>query len=85
VDDEITAALAELPEEERVAAAAQKFCAVEQENLLGSMGVPFKVMVDGQPVFLCCAGCKEKALANSQETLATVEKLKLANHSQKLK
>lgn len=82
VDAEITAALAELSEEDRLAAEAQKFCAVMEDSRLGSMGVPAKVMIEGQPAFLCCAGCEEKALANPEETLATVEKLKVANQSQ---
>ena len=83
VDAEITAALAELPEEDRVAAEAQKFCAMEQENLLGAMGTPFKVMIEGQPVFLCCEGCKDAALKDPQATLAAVTKLKQANSSAK--
>jgi hypothetical protein len=40
------------------------------------MGAPFKVMVEGQPVFLCCEGCKEKALANPKETLSKASQLK---------
>lgn len=79
MDSEITAALAELPEEDRVAAEAQKFCAVEQENLLGSMGAPIKLTIDGQPVFLCCEGCKDAALKAPQATLGAVAKLKASN------
>ena len=82
-DTEIMAAMAELPAEDRLAAEAQKFCAVEQESRLGSMGAPFKVMVEGQPVFLCCEGCKEAALKDSQATLAAVAKLKQENSSGK--
>lgn len=81
-DAEVTAALAELPEEDRLAAEAQKYCAVMMESRLGSMGAPFKVMVEGQPVFLCCEGCKDTALANPQETLANVKKLTEANRPQ---
>ena len=33
---------------------------------LGSMGPPFKVVVQGQTVFLCCDGC-EAALRKSPE------------------
>ena len=43
---------------------------------LGSMGVPVKVMIDRKPVFLCCKGCRRKALANPDATLAKVEELK---------
>ncbi len=79
VDPEITAALAELSADDHVLAIAQKFCAVEPENLLGSMGAPVKVMIEGEPVFLCCAGCEESALADPQKTLASLHKLKAAN------
>jgi hypothetical protein len=82
-NDEIMAAMAELPAEDRLAAEAQKFCAVEQRSLLGSMGTPFKVMVEVQPVFLCCEGCKEAALRDPQTTLAAVAKLKQVNSSGK--
>ena len=40
------------------------------------MGPPFKVTIDGQPVFLCCGSCEEKAKANPRKTLDTVEQLK---------
>jgi hypothetical protein len=72
----IKAALAGLPEEDRKLAEEQKFCAVEQENRLGSMGRPVKVMVKDQPVFLCCKGCTEAALKDPDKTLAAVKELK---------
>ena len=78
-DPKIEAALNELSEEDRGLAKAQKFCAVAEKGRLGSMGKPVKIMVEGQPVFLCCDGCEEEALKNPQETLAKVEKLKEAN------
>ncbi len=73
-----SAAIAKLPEEDRAAATAQKFCVVEDKSRLGSMGMPFKVMVEGKPVFLCCAGCEDEALKNPAKTLAKVEELKAA-------
>lgn len=72
-------AIAKLPEEDRAAATAQKFCAVENKNRLGSMGMPFKVTIEDKPVFLCCEGCKDEALKDSQATLAKVEELKAAS------
>jgi hypothetical protein len=69
-------AIAELPEEDRPIATAQKFCAVENQSRLGSMGRPFKVMIEDKPVFLCCEGCKDEALKDPQATLAKVEELK---------
>ena len=55
---------------------AQQYCPILTDNRLGSMGEPVKVIVDGQPVFLCCSGCKKGALANPQATLAKVAELK---------
>lgn len=73
----IDAALAKLSEEDRPLAEAQGFCAVAVKNPLGVMGPPIKIMVGDQPVFLCCAGCRRKALADPNKTLATVEQLKI--------
>lgn len=78
---EVKAALAKLSPEDRRLAEAQLLCAVREKNYLGSMGAPFKVMVKGQPVYLCCEGCQETALSNHAKTLATVERLKKAKTS----
>jgi len=69
----------ELPADDRKEASQQKYCAIQTSNLLGSMGKPVKVMLNGQPVFLCCAGCKGKASRNPEETLAKVAELKARN------
>jgi hypothetical protein len=45
------------------------------------MDAPVKVMVKGQPVFLCCEGCREEALAHPDRTLTTVERLKARGKS----
>jgi multidrug efflux pump subunit AcrA (membrane-fusion protein) len=60
-DAKVVAALAKLPPDDRALAAAQKYCPVLPENRLGSMGVPVKVILDGQPAFLCCPGCVDEA------------------------
>jgi hypothetical protein len=73
---EIQAARAELSPEDRRLVAAQEFCAVMSDKRLGVMGPPLKVMVNDQPVFLCCKGCQRKALADPDKTLAKVEELK---------
>lgn len=73
---EIHTNLGKLNAEDRRLAEAQKSCAVEDDNRLGSMGVPLKVMIKDQPVFLCCKGCQKTALANPDQTLAKVEELK---------
>jgi uncharacterized protein (TIGR03000 family) len=79
VDKEVAANLAKLDPEDRKAAEAQRFCAVQEGIRLGSMGVPVKVTVKGQPVFLCCEGCEERAKADPDKTLDTVKKLKAKN------
>jgi hypothetical protein len=56
-------------------AKAQRVCPITDEPL-GSMGVPPKLTIQGQPVFLCCDGCEKDALANADKTLAKVKELK---------
>ena len=72
---EIRANLAKLPKDDRTLAEAQKYCP-ETDELLGSMGVPVKVMVKDQPVILCCKSCRQGAVEGGDETLKKVEKLK---------
>lgn len=79
----ISEALAQLSPEDRSLAESQKFCAIATENPLGTMGTPVKIDVNGQPVFLCCSGCKSKALGSPEETLASVAKLKAENSDSK--
>ena len=79
-DENIEASLATLSKEDRELVEAQKFCPVLTDNRLGEMGPPIKLIVDGQPVFVCCNGCTKKALANPKETLATVARLKAASN-----
>ena len=76
LDPKIAEALAGLNTEDRSLVDSQKYCAVVTDSLLGSMGTPLKVEVNGQPVFLCCKGCKAKALRDPEATLATVAKLR---------
>ena len=80
-DPKVAATLAKLSSEDRQIAEAQKFCAVMNHQKLGSMGVPLKLEIKGEPVFLCCAGCKTKALKNPDETLAKVAALKAGNQT----
>ncbi|HEX7380031.1 MAG TPA: hypothetical protein VF278_23120 [Pirellulales bacterium] len=74
----IAASLAKLPAEDRQLAEAQRFCAVAGKNRLGSMGTPVKLVINGQPVFLCCGACTDKANAHPRETLAKAAELKKA-------
>jgi hypothetical protein len=79
VDAKFHAALKKLTPSDRVLAEQQKFCPILKDSRLGSMGAPVKVMVDGQPVFVCCEGCKDQAQKKSQETLSRVRALKEAS------
>jgi len=82
-DAKIDAALAKLTPEDRALAEQQKYCANEPENRLGSMGAPVKVMVNGQPVFVCCKGCTEDVLKDPDKTLKTVADLKAKAKTEK--
>ena len=71
----ITAALGELPVEDRRQAEKQRFCAAQPETLLGAMGPPVKVLLKGQSVFLCCKDCEKKARKEPDKTLAKAKEL----------
>lgn len=73
---DIKASLGQLSPEDRKLAEKQSSCVVESENRLGSMGVPVKVLVKDEPVFLCCKSCRKKALADPDKTLAKARELR---------
>ncbi len=75
-DAKIDLALAKLKPEDRKLAASQKFCPILTESRLGSMGVPIKVMVNDQPVFVCCNGCTKQAAKEADATLKKVADLR---------
>jgi RND family efflux transporter MFP subunit len=70
---EVIAALSELPDEDRELAASQRICPVTKA-LLGSMGTPVKVDVDGKPIFICCKGCEKPLLDDPKKHLANLTK-----------
>jgi uncharacterized protein (TIGR03000 family) len=76
VDKEIAANLAKLDPADRKAAEEQRFCAVQEGIRLGAMGVPVKITVKGEPVFLCCKGCADAAQKNADQTIAKVKEMK---------
>jgi hypothetical protein len=78
-DAKIQENLAKLSPEDRKLAESQKYCAVEEENRLGAMGKPVKVMLNGQAVFLCCKGCLKQARANPEQTAAKAKELQEKN------
>jgi hypothetical protein len=71
----IKAMLAKLSPEDRRLAEEQGYCP-ETEQALGTMGVPLKVTVKGQTVFLCCKSCEGDAREHADQTLAKVAELK---------
>ena len=46
-----------------------------RENKI-SILLAIKIMIEGQPVFLCCQGCKKRALANAKASLSKAATLK---------
>lgn|GEM_PF-377421 len=64
-------ALAELPDDDRPLAESQKVCPV-RGYLLGAMGAPPKVDVNGKPVFICCEACRKDLLAEPDKYLAVL-------------
>jgi uncharacterized protein (TIGR03000 family) len=76
IDQEVAANLGKLDAEDRKVAEEQKHCAVQEGVRLGAMGVPVKIMVQGEPVFLCCRGCEVAARRDPDKTLEKVQKLK---------
>lgn len=71
--------LAKLSPADRALAEDQKYCAVLNKNLLGSMAAPYKVELNGQAVFLCCDGCESRAKAHVDRTLVKAQQLRAAN------
>lgn len=85
LEAEVKASLAKLGPDDRKLAEAQRWCAVEDDHRLGVMGPPFKVMVKGQPVFLCCKGCRKLAESEPEATLTKVKELKAKAKAEKAK
>ncbi len=71
--EKMTAELAKLSAEDSDSAEKQHFCPVSGE-MLGTMGAPQKVDVNGQQVWICCEGCKDQLLENPDEYLAKLQK-----------
>jgi hypothetical protein len=67
--------LVKLGPEDRKLVEAQKTCPILHSRL-GSMGVPVKLTLDGQPAFVCCKLCIGDAEKDPAGTLQTVERLK---------
>lgn len=72
----VKANLAKLSPDDRKLAEEQKWCAVENDSRLGAMGTPIKIMINDQPVFVCCKACIKSAKKDPEKTLEKVKELK---------
>lgn len=71
--EKMKAELAKLSPEDTASAEKQHVCLVT-EKMLGTMGPPLKVDVDGKPIWICCEGCRDELLANKETYLARLKK-----------
>ncbi len=67
--------LAKLSPEDLKLVLQQRLCPLTDEPL-ASMAVPMRVMVKGEPVFICCKGCKDLVLEKPDEMLKKVKEFK---------
>jgi multidrug efflux pump subunit AcrA (membrane-fusion protein) len=71
-EDKIAQHLARLGSGDEALARAQGRCPITNRRL-GSMGVPDKILIQGQAIFLCCPGCEEESLTHPGETLSKLK------------
>jgi len=64
--------LAKLSPEDAASAMKQHVCPVSGD-MLGAMGAPIKVDVDGQQVWICCEGCRDPLLGDPAKYLAKLK------------
>jgi len=64
--------LAKLSPEDAASAEKQHVCPVSGD-MLGAMGAPIKVDVNGQQIWICCEGCRDPLLENPDEYLAKLK------------
>ena len=74
--DEVSSERAKLSPDDRALVESQEWCVINTDERLGSMGPPLKLDINGKTVFVCCKGCKKKAEADPEKTLAKVEELR---------
>lgn len=65
--------LAKLSPADAASAEKQHICPVTEE-MLGTMGAPIKVDVNGQDVWICCEGCRDALLENPSKFLAKLKR-----------
>lgn len=69
---DIKANLAKLSDADRTSAEKQMTCPVGGGHL-GAMGVPIKLTVKGQDVWICCDGCKDSLEKDPDKYLAKLK------------
>ena len=67
--EKMRAELAKLTPEDAASAEKQHMCPVTGK-MLGTMGPPQKVAVNGRSVWICCSGCRDKLVADPDKYLA---------------
>ncbi len=65
--------LDQLDQSDRKLAEKQKVCPVSG-NVLGEMGKPYKVIIQGRTIFLCCKDCETELRAHPDKYLKKLEK-----------
>lgn len=75
--------LEQLASEDQELAKQQKTCPVSGMNL-GSMGKPFKLVVAGRTLFLCCQGCEEAVKADPAAALQKLTPIDGDDHASPL-
>ena len=70
--EKMKAELAKLSSEDAASAEAQHACPVSGE-MLGTMGAPIKVDVNGETVWICCAGCEDTVRSDPEKYLAKIK------------
>lgn len=70
--EKVKAELAKLSPEDAASAEKQHVCVVTDE-MLGTMGPPKKVEVNGQQVWICCDGCRDELLSKPEKYLAKLQ------------
>ncbi len=68
------AELSQLSAHDRALAEEQGMVCPVSDKPLGSMGVPYKVIVNGREVILCCQKGEEEIMANPEKFLAKLPK-----------
>lgn len=72
------AEIAELSPEDQTLAKQQVLCPITMQPL-GSMGVPLKVMLKGEPVMVCCQGCLTQVQDDADVVIEKVKRWRQAN------